>query len=133
MVVLRPDRVRFGNAEWEGVRRVSFDRFATRAIEEWGDDGPQLVFADVSRVRVKARIVQEFETTDLESPMPGAMEELRIELSSGSDVGRKVLEAQAVVQSVSYAAGGSRSERTITLVCVSSAGDADPVSVSNAH
>lgn len=133
MVVLRPDRVRFGSDEWEGVQRVSFDRSGTRTIEEWGDEGPQLVFADVSRVRVKARVVQAFRATDLESPIPGAMEELRIEVSGGSDAGRKVVKTDAVVQSVAYSVGGSRSERTITLVCVSAAGDEDPVSVTNAN
>ncbi|MCA9302510.1 MAG: hypothetical protein KC996_00160 [Phycisphaerales bacterium] len=133
MVVLRPDLVRFGSNDWEGVQRVSFDRFGTRTIEEWGDEGAQLVFADVSRIRVKARVIQSFETTDLESPIPGEMEELRIEVSGGSDVDRKIVRADAVVESVSYAVGGSRSERTIILVCVSDAGDADPVTVTNAN
>ena len=62
MVVLRPDRVRFDGDEWGGVRRVSFDRFGTRAIQEWGDGGPHVVFADVARVRVMVRVVQGFET-----------------------------------------------------------------------
>ncbi len=131
MVVLRPDQVRFGDDRWDGVTRISIDRFGMRVIEEWGDEGVYASFVDVARVRVKVRVVQEFEAGDLEGPMPGAMEELRIYVSSGTDAGRKIVRMDAVVESVSYSAGGSRSERVISLVCVSDDGIVDPVDVGN--
>jgi hypothetical protein len=127
MVVLRPERVRFGNTEWDGVVRISIDRQSTRLIEEWGDEGAYAVFADVARIRVKMRIVQEFSAEDLDAPIPGDMEELRIYVSAGTDAGEKLVVADAVVESVSYSSSGSRSERVLHLICVSDDGIEDPV------
>lgn len=129
MVVLRPSQVRFGDDDWDGVVRISIDRFGMREIQEWGAVGAHLMFADVSRVRVKIRVVQEFEADDLQTPMPGEFAELEFDVSAGSDAGRKRVDIDAVVESVSYPVGGSRNERVISLVGVSSDGVVDPVRV----
>ncbi len=129
MVVIRPGLVRFGDEDWEGVERITIDRFGVREIEEWGSVGQHVVFADVSRVRVKIRVVQEFEADDLVTPALGAMDTLEFDVSSGSDAGRARVEVDAVVESVSYAVGGSVTQRTISLVGVSVDGVGDPVRV----
>ena len=78
---------------------------------------------------MKIRVVQEFETDDLQTPMPGELAELEFDVSAGSDAERKRVSVDAVVESVPYSASGSRSERVISLVGLSSDGAVDPVRV----
>ncbi len=132
MVVMRPREVVFGNAVWGGVERVAIDRSGTRVIREWGGGGAALVFADVGAYQVRARVWQSLDRTSLGGPPPGEMDELRIELDAGSDVGRRRVRFDAVVESVTHEVSDYRALRLISLIAVSEEGDEDPVVVSDA-
>lgn len=132
MVVIRPAQVTFGGEVWGAVDRVTIDRVGTRLVREWSDDGPHLVFADVAAQVVRARVTQALDQTTLTGPLPGELEELRVELAAGGDEGRRLVRFDAVVESVTHEVSGSRAVRTVSLIAVSDEGDEDPVRVSDA-
>ena len=47
MVWINPSAVTFGGEAIDHAESVSIDREAVRAVEEYSDDGPHVVFADV--------------------------------------------------------------------------------------
>jgi len=132
VVILRPNQVAFGTAVWPRVERVTIDRLAARTVREWSDDGPNLVFADVPERLVRARVWQSLDQTTLGAPLPGALAEVRIELSPGADEGRRLVRFDAVVESVTHEVSQSRTVRVISLLAVSDAGDEDPITITDA-
>ena len=131
MIVLRPDEVRFGDAVWEDVIRVTVDRLSSRTIDDWGAMGSHLVFVDVVRQRVVIRVTQEIDGDDFEGPMLGEKDQLSFCGSKGSDVGAVKVEVVGVVESVLNKVSDFGATRTITLIAVSSDGLVDPIEVSS--
>lgn len=129
MVVIRPSEVRFGSDVWDAVERVTVDRIGTRVIREESDDGGSVVFVDVPERMVRAKVWQAIDQTTLDGPLPGEMEEVRVELGTGADEGRRLLRFDAVVESVTHLMSGTGATRVVSLIAVSGAGDEDPVSV----
>ena len=132
MVVMRPGQVTFDGATWEGVERVVIDRVATRVVKEWSDSGPYPVFVDVPEQMVRVRVRAMLDRSTLDAPVPGEFGQLRVELGAGSDVGRRLVRTDAVVESVSHEASGTRAVRVVSLIAVSGEGDEDPIGVSDA-
>lgn len=129
MLVIRPERVKFGSVEWDDVLRVAFESSSVEMAEEWDDEGPNLMYADSTRRRTGVRVIQELDGDDLGDPELGDEATLRVEVDRGNDSDVRVVSCTAMVQSVSYSFSGSRSSREIRLVAVSTRGDVDPVSV----
>lgn len=132
MIVLRPKEVVFGGETWADVDRIAVDRTGTRVIREWGGEGSALVFADVGEYQVRARVWQALDRTMLDGPLPGELGLVRIELDSGTDVGRRQVRFDGVVESVTHEISEFRAVRVISLIAVSDEGDEDPVSVFDA-
>ncbi len=130
MIVLRPDEVRFGDAVWAKVARVSVDRLSSQTIDEFDELGPHLVFVDVGRQRAVIRVSQEIDGSDFGGPIPGELEELSFVGSAGSDADRVRVRVDAVVESVLNKVSDYGSTRVITLIGVSSDGSVDPIRVS---
>lgn len=129
MVVLRPAEVRFGSHVWHAVERVAIHRVGTRVVRETGNEGPETVFVDVTDRTVRARVWQALDQTTLDSPLPGDAGLVRIELGTGADGGRRQVRFDAVVESVTHQVSGSHATRVVSLIAVSDASDANPVSV----
>lgn len=129
MVVLRPDEVKFGSSVWAKVARVSIDRLSSQTIDEWDDLGSHLVFVDVARQRAVIRVTQEIDGDDFDGPTPGEFGVFEFVSSNGSDVGRRVIRADAVVESVLNKVSDYGSTRVITLIAVSDDGSKDPIAV----
>lgn len=135
MLLLQPKSVRFGDTDWAGVRSVAIDYKSEKAIAEWSDDGPHVVFADVARQKVVIRVTQELGADDLVTPGLGEAGTLALESArnaSGADVSR--VDVSGVVTDVTYTLRGGASAtspgtRTITLIAVSADGTTDPVRV----
>ena len=131
MLVLNPQRVRFGSAVWEGVASVVVDRAATREVLAWGDGGPQVTLADVPEQRVTITVRQEMGSDTLDAPRPGDAGDLVFYTApGGSEAGRRRITASAVVLRVTHEVSVKRGVvRTIVLVGVSEDGAQDPVRV----
>lgn len=130
MIVMRPSEVGFGSDVWEDVERITIDRTGTRVVRGWGNGGSALVFADVGEYQVRARVWQALDRTTLDSPIPGDMGTVRIELDAGSDAGRRLVRFDGVVESVTHEVSGQRASRVLSLIAVSDEGDEDPIVVS---
>lgn len=131
MLVLRPDEVRFGSAVWSGVLRVRVDRLSVETVDEWDETGPNAIFVDVVRRKVVIRVTQELGSDELESPIPGDAGRLTLVTGEGSDVERRRVSADVVVESVLGRVSDFGASRTITLIAYSGSGDEDPVTVSS--
>ena len=129
MLVIRPGVVKFGGIEWDGVVRVAIESSSAEMVEQWDDEGPNLMFADSTRRKTSVSVFQEVEGDDLFLPDPGTESVLVVEVDRGNDADAKVISMKTVVQGVSYSFSGSRSTRLIRLVAVSTQGNIDPVSV----
>ncbi|MBL9032497.1 MAG: hypothetical protein JNM80_12430 [Phycisphaerae bacterium] len=131
MLILNPRSVTFGLATWDGVVAVSIDRAAARVVEEWSDDGPYAVLADVPEQRTRIIVAQEPSADDVGVPRPGDQATLTLHTSPASaDAGRRVISATAVVLAVEHEISLKRgASRTITLAAVSASGNADPISI----
>lgn len=131
MLILNPRSVTFGLATWDGVVAVSIDRAAARIVEEWSDDGPHAVLADVPEQRTRIIVAQEPSADDIGVPRPGEQATLTLHTSpAGADAGRRVVSAAAVVLAVEHELSLRRgASRTITLAAVSTTGNADPISI----
>ncbi|MAO21618.1 MAG: hypothetical protein CMJ35_00225 [Phycisphaerae bacterium] len=129
MIVLRPDEVRFDGAVWGGVVRVSIDRLSARTIEGYDEEGAYATLVDVARQRIVVRVTQEIEGSDLDAPVPGSLGELVLIAGSGSEIGRKRVSCDCVVESVLNKVSDYGATRSIVLIAQSDAGDADPVEV----
>ena len=130
MLVIRPGRVEFGTAVWESVERVAIESSSVQMIEDYDEEGPNLMFADSTRRRTGVRVFQGIEGDDLGVPDPGSEAVMRVEVDRGNDADARVITMKAVVTGVSYSFSGGRSVREIRLVAVSSHGGSDPVQVS---
>ena len=129
MLVIRPGRVEFGSSVWESVERVAIESSSVQMIEDYDEEGPNLVFADSTRRRTGVRVFQGIEGDDLGAPDPGSEAVMRIEVDRGNDADQKVITMKVVVTGVSYSFSGARATREIKLVAVSVHGDSDPVQV----
>lgn len=129
MIVLRPDDVVFDGETWGAVVRVSIDRLSARTIEGYDETGAYASLVDVARQRVVVRVTQEIEGDALAMPIPGAIGELELIASSGSDVGRTRVRCACVVESVQHRVSDYGATRSITLIAQAQAGDEDPVVV----
>lgn len=129
MLVIRPESVSFGGSEWVGVERVAIESLSLDMGEAWGGAGPELVFADSVVRKTTARVVQALVGEDFGAPALGERGTLRVEVSRGSDAGRRRIEMLGVVQSVSYSVEADRSRREVRLVGLSADGTAPAVVV----
>ncbi|MCC5824020.1 MAG: hypothetical protein LAT64_13120 [Phycisphaerales bacterium] len=132
MIILRPNTVSFAGTDWPRVERLAIDRVAAKTVREWSEHGPYPTLVDVPEHLVRVRIVQAFDQTEMTSPRPGDLGQLRVELTRGGDEGRRLVRIDAVVESVTHDIGPKQALRTITLTAQSSAGSADPVLITNA-
>jgi len=134
-LILNPTEVAFGSERWANVTAVAVDRVSRRTIVEWGDAGPHVAFADVARQEVTVRVVMALERGDLGAPALGAMGTLAFMTApSGADLSRRRVSMQAVVTGVSHQIEtGKRAAatRTVELVAVASAGNVDPVAITD--
>jgi hypothetical protein len=130
MLILNPQQVSFGGSAWDGVESVVVDRLGHRLVQEWGDEGPWVVFVDVPESRVRVVLRQRLAEGALSSPKPGDSGLLQFEAAaSESDAGRVSVEIEAVVAEVRHDLSRSGGVRSISLWAVSSNGSVDPVSV----
>ncbi|GEM_PF-1793568 len=129
MVVLRPSSVEFDGQRFGDVERVTIDSFSLDMAESWGEEGPELMFADSVRRKTTATVVQSVSRTELEVPELGSMGELVVEVTPGSDALARRIEVDVVVQSVGYAVLGDRTRREIRFVGVSLDGESSPIRV----
>ncbi|MFG0246716.1 MAG: hypothetical protein ACF8MF_11780 [Phycisphaerales bacterium JB052] len=130
MIVLRPDEVKFDGQVWGGVVRVAVDRLSARTIEGYDEEGAYATLVDVARQRIVVRVTQEIEGDDLDAPVPGSLGELVLIAGSGSDIGRKRVSCDCVIESVVHKISDYGATRSVTLIAQSEAGDDDPVVVS---
>lgn len=130
MVVLRPSSVAFDGVRFGDVEQVTFDSFSLDMAETWGEDGPELMFADSVRRKTTATVAQSVSRTELEVPELGSMGELVVELTPGSDALARTVTMDVVVQSVKYTVDMERTRREIRFVGVSDDGETPPVRVS---
>jgi len=132
MLILRPNLVTFAGDAWPRVERLAIDRVGTKVIRDFSDDGPYPTLIDVPEHLVRVRVIQAFDTTDLASPKPGDLGQLRVELARGGDEGRRLIRIDCVVESVTHDLSARAATRTITLTAQSASGDADPVLITDA-
>ncbi len=132
MIILRPNLVTFAGTDWHAVERLAIDRVATKVVREWSEQGPYPTLVDVPEHLVRVRVVQNFDQTELTSPRPGDLGQLRAELARGGDEGRRVVRIDAVVESITHEIGPKQALRTITLIAQSSSGTTDPVQITSA-
>jgi hypothetical protein len=139
MLILNPQAVKFGPTTWEDVAAITIDRAAERTILEWTDSGPHPALADVPEQLVTIKVTRRLLRDDLSSPAPGQSAELVFCTSpTAAQGGRKRARATVVVTSVVHQLTGQRSGadpgalRTITMLCISSDGAADPITIEDA-
>ncbi len=128
MLLIRPAVVMYGIMKWDSVLRVVIESSSVEMVQEWDDQGPNLVYADSTRRKTVIRVVQEISGDDLTTPDLGYKATLRIEVDHGNDADKYEIWMSAVVENVSYSFSGSRSSREIRLIAVSNGGDIEPVS-----
>ena len=132
MIILRPNTVTFAGTPWPRVERLAIDRVATKTVREWSEGGPYPTLVDVPEHLVRVRVVQAFDQTELASPRPGDLAQLRVELSRGGDEGRRLVRIECAVESVTHDIAPKHALRTITLTAQSAAGADDPVLITHA-
>lgn len=131
MVVLRPDRVEFGGETWGGVVRVAIDRASARTIEGYDETGAYATHVDVTRQRVMIRVTQEIVGDDLEAPIPGELGELELMASNGTELERRRVRCDCVIESVQNKISDYGATRSIVMIAQSDSGGNDPVRISN--
>ena len=131
MIVLRPDQVKFDGGVWNGVVRVAVDRLSARTIEEYDESGSYATLVDVVRQRVVIRVTQEIEGDDLDIPMPGAFGEFEIIAGNGTELDRKRVRCDCVIESVQNKISEYGATRSIVLIAQSDSGENDPVRITN--
>jgi hypothetical protein len=131
MFILSPREVKFGAAVWSGIALVAIDRTAAETIEEFGDQGPWAVFADVPRQRVRIHIVQEMVGEEAHAaPAPGDEAVLVISVAPAGRMRSRQISARAVVLSARHEVSLKHgSVRSIVLAAISGTGAADPITV----
>jgi hypothetical protein len=132
MLILNPNRVKFGSLRFHSVLAVAIDRSASRELVEHSDLGPHAVFSDAPQQRTRIRVVQELTGTDLAEPGPGDSGELSFFASVGSSEARRVeVSAQCVVLRVEHDLRRTPT-RTMTFEAVSADGQAEPIAIEDA-
>lgn len=131
MIVLRPDRVEFDGDAWDGVVRVAIDRVSARTIEGYDDSGSYATLVDVARQRVVIRVTQEIVGDDLEAPIPGQMGELEMIAGNGTELDRRRVRCDCVIESVQNKISEYGATRSIVLIAQSDSGENDPVRITN--
>jgi hypothetical protein len=131
MLVMNPRSVRFGSVEWKSVAAVVVDRQASRLVEDLGDNGPYVVFADAPEQRVRVKVVQEFARDEMSTPRPGDQATLSFVTSPiGTDTLKRRVAMSAVVVGVDHEISLKRgATRTVTLTAISPDGRADPITI----
>lgn len=130
MLIINPEIVSFAGENWPSVESVAVDRLAHRLTQEWSDQGPWMVFADVPEQRVRVVLVQRLEGGALTSPVPGDAGTLRFEAAaSESDAGRVAVEMEVVVGEVRHELTRKGGVRSLVLWAVSPDGSTDPITV----
>lgn len=131
MIVLRPDRVEFDDVAWGGVVRVAIDRVSARTIEGYDESGSYATLVDVARQRVVIRVTQEIVGDDLEAPIPGQMGELEMIAGNGTELDRRRVRCDCVIESVQNKISEYGATRSIVLIAQSDSGENDPVRITN--
>jgi hypothetical protein len=131
MIVLRPDRVEFDGDAWGGVVRVAIDRVSARTIEGYDESGSYATLVDVARQRVVIRVTQEIVGDDLEAPIPGQMGELELIAGNGTELDRRRVRCDCVIESVQNKISEYGATRSIVLIAQSDSGENDPVRITN--
>lgn len=131
MIVLRPDRVDFGDETWDGVVRVAIDRESAKTIEGYDETGSFATHVDVARQRVVIRVTQEIVGNDLEAPIPGQLGELELMASNGTEHERRRVRCDCVIESVQNRISDYGATRSIVMIAQSESGESDPVRISN--
>lgn len=131
MIVLRPDRVEFDGDAWGGVVRVAIDRVSARTIEGYDESGSYATLVDVARQRVVIRVTQEIVGDDLEAPIPGQMGELEMIAGNGTELDRRRVRCDCVIESVQNKISEYGATRSIVLIAQSDSGENDPVRITN--
>lgn len=131
MIVLRPDRVEFDGGAWDGVVRVAIDRVSARTIEGYDESGSYATLVDVARQRVVIRVTQEIVGDDLEAPIPGQMGELELIAGNGTELDRRRVRCDCVIESVQNKISEYGATRSIVLIAQSDSGENDPVRITN--
>jgi hypothetical protein len=131
MIVLRPDRVDFGDETWDGVVRVAIDRESAKTIEGYDETGSFATHVDVARQRVVIRVTQEIVGDDLEAPIPGQLGELELMASNGTEHERRRVRCDCVIESVQNRISDYGATRSIVMIAQSESGEHDPVRISN--
>lgn len=133
MLLLNPRTAKFGDMRWTEITAIAIDRTPRRRVEEWSDEGPYAVFADVPEQRVRIVITQELVQSDTDPPIPGAQDTLIFYTSPApADSARKKVSATAVILDVRHELSLKKGAvRTITLAAVSD-GASDPITITDA-
>ncbi len=131
MIVLRPDRVEFDGGAWDGVVRVAIDRVSARTIEGYDESGSYATLVDVVRQRILIRVTQEIVGDDLEAPIPGQMGELELIAGNGTELDRRRVRCDCVIESVQNKISEYGATRSIVLIAQSNSGETDPVRITN--
>jgi hypothetical protein len=131
MIVLRPDRVEFDDVVWDGVVRVAIDRVSARTIEGYDESGSYATLVDVTRQRVVIRVTQEIVGDDLEAPIPGQMGELEMIAGNGTELDRRRVRCDCVIESVQNKISEYGATRSIVLIAQSDSGENDPVRITS--
>jgi hypothetical protein len=131
MIVLRPDRVEFDGYAWDGGVRVAIDRVSARTIEGYDESGSYATLVDVARQRVVIRVTQEIVGDDLEAPIPGQMGELEMIAGNGTELDRRRVRCDCVIESVQNKISEYGATRSIVLIAQSDSGENDPVRITS--
>lgn len=131
MLILNPDQVTFGGEPWPEVVTVSIDRAAEKAVLEWSDEGPHAVYGDVPEERMTIRVTRLVSVSEIDTPGPGALGELEFFTSIGtSDARRRRVRALGVIERVTYQfVQKSGATQVISMLAISQAGDASPLTI----
>lgn len=131
MLILNPRIVRFGAIVWNDVEAITIDRTAKTVVEDFGDLGPHVTFADVPEQRVRIRIIQQPVREGVNAPRPGDQATLSFHTSlTGGDTGRRKISTTAIVTAVEHELAAPRGpRRTIALLAISDTGAADPITM----
>lgn len=133
MIWLNPKGLTINGGALDGVRSVSVSRGAGHSIVEYGDEGPHVVFADVSQRRVDVRIERALEDGGTVGADVGESVSVVFEISRGaSDALRRRVTISGVVLSSDVDIKGDEGGRArLKIVGVSSDGSQDPVTIEN--
>jgi hypothetical protein len=116
---------------WDGVVRVAIDRVSARTIEGYDESGSYATLVDVTRQRVVIRVTQEIVGDDLEAPIPGQMGELEMIAGNGTELDRRRVRCDCVIESVQNKISEYGATRSIVLIAQSDSGENDPVRITS--